>query len=113
MLAALGVLAIGCNKDNKSSSSSGGNPLTAPVDYLGATVNAQKRSTVKIDLISLNQAVQLFNAQEGRNPKDLEELVSSHYMGQLPTPPPGMKLSYDSNAGKVTMVASGPTSAQQ
>jgi hypothetical protein len=57
-----------------------------------------------IDTASLNQEVQLFNAQEGRYPKDLNELVSLHYIGQLPQPPTGMKLNYDPTAGKVSIV---------
>jgi hypothetical protein len=99
VILASGFLAIACNKD----SGSGSNPLTAPADYVGATVKAQQSATKTIDLASVNQAIQLFNASEGRNPKDLDELVSTHYMPQLPTPPYGMKLNYDPNAGKVTM----------
>jgi hypothetical protein len=102
LVLAIGAWAVGCNK-NPSSSGSSGNPLTAPVDYLGATVKAQQSATKTIDLVSVNQAIQLFNAQEGRNPKDLDELVTSHYLGQLPTPPHGMKLDYDAALGKVTM----------
>jgi hypothetical protein len=99
---AIAGLAAGCNKSSNSSSS-GGNPLTAPVDYLGATVKAQQSATKTIDLVSVNQAIQLFNTSEGRNPKDLDELVTSHYIGRLPTPPYGMKLNYDAAQGKVTM----------
>ncbi len=103
ILIAIGALAVGCDKNSNSSSSSG-NPLTAPVDYLGATIKAQQGATKAIDLVSVNQAIQLFNAQEGRNPKDLDELVTSHYLAQLPTPPRGMKLDYDLAQGKVKMV---------
>ena len=101
-LAVLVIFSAGCNK---SSSGSSGNPLTAPADYVGAAVNAQKSSSAKIDLVSVNQAIQTFNAGEGRNPKDLDELVSSHYIPRLPTPPAGMKLAYDATAGKATLVA--------
>jgi len=100
---AIGGLAAGCNKDSKSSSSSG-NPLTAPVDYLGATVKAQQSATKTIDLSYAKQAIQLFNASEGRFPKDLDELVSTHYMGQLPTLPRGVKLDYDANTGNIALV---------
>jgi hypothetical protein len=99
---AVGVLAVACNKDSNSSTS-GGNPLTAPVDYLGATVKAQQSATKTVDLVSVNQAIQLFNASEGRNPKDLDELVTTHYLGRLPNLPVGMKLNYDATQGKVTL----------
>jgi hypothetical protein len=108
---AIGALAAGCDKSSNSSSSSG-NPLTAPVDYVAATVKAQQSATKTIDLVSVNQAIQLFNAQEGRNPKDLDELVTTHYLGQLPTPPHGMKLDYDAAQGKVRMAAATPNSSQ-
>ena len=52
----------------------------------------------------LTQAIQLFNAQEGRNPKDLNELVEKKYIGQIPDAPYGMKIVYDATAGQVKVV---------
>src|SRR5579872_1221424 len=43
-----------------STSGSSGNPLTAPVDYLGALGNAQKLAVKTVDTASLNQAIQMF-----------------------------------------------------
>ena len=48
--------------------------------------------------------IRLFNVQEGRNPKDLNELVTKQYLGALPYAPAGMKLVYDANEGKVSVV---------
>jgi hypothetical protein len=91
------VLCAGCG-DEKS------NPVTAPVDYVGTAVKQQQSAVKTIDTTALNQAVQLFNVQEGRYPKDLNELVEKKYIGKLPDAPAGMKLSYDATEGKVTVV---------
>ncbi len=80
-----------------------GNPLTAPADYLGAVVEAKKHSEKVIDVAAINQAIQLFNVQEGRLPKDLNELVPN-YLGKLPAAPIGTKLVYDAKAGTVKAV---------
>ncbi|MGA2801810.1 MAG: hypothetical protein ABSE97_05510 [Verrucomicrobiota bacterium] len=80
-----------------------GNPITAPVDYLGAVAQAQKYAVKTIDVSYINQAIQLFNAQEGRLPKDLNELVPN-YVGKLPKPPYGTKLVYDAATGTVKVV---------
>ena len=80
-----------------------GNPLTAPADYLGAVVQAQKHAEKVIDVSYINQAIQLFQASEGRLPKDLNELVPN-YVGKLPATPYGTKLDYDPNTGQVKVV---------
>jgi hypothetical protein len=91
------LLIAGCG-DEKS------NPVTAPVDYVGTAVKQQQSAIKTVDTTALNQAVQLFNVQEGRYPKDLNELVEKKYIGKLPDAPVGMKLSYDATAGKVAVV---------
>jgi len=115
---AAGLLLAGCGNNNSSSHPQGtntsqttnseprydtGNPITAPVDYIGAVGQAQKYAVKTIDVSYLNQAVQLFNTQEGRLPKDLNELVPN-YVGKLPAAPYGMKLDYDPNTGQVKVV---------
>ena len=72
-------------------------------DYLGALMRADKYAVKTIDLSYLNQAIQLFNTQEGRLPKDLNELVPN-YVGKLPATPYGTKLDYDPNTGVVKVV---------
>lgn len=107
----LGFVLLGCGKKEATSSSSatnspaaGGNPLTAPVDYLGAIAKAKKVSEKTIDTASLNQAVQLFQASEGRLPKDLNELVTEKYLPRLPDAPYGMKIVYNAANGQVKVV---------
>jgi hypothetical protein len=87
-----------------SPNASSDNPLTAPADYLGALGNGQKKALKTVDVASLNQAIQMFNVQEGRYPKDLNELVASKLINQIPAAPYGMKLDYDANSGKISVV---------
>ena len=75
-----------------------------PNGYLGAMGAAERLAVKTVDLSSLNQNIQLFNASEGRYPKDLDELVSTHYIPQIPPAPAGQKLAYDATQGKVTLV---------
>jgi outer membrane murein-binding lipoprotein Lpp len=107
LISSLLVLA-GCGDKSTSSTttnttSSSGSPLTAPVDYLAAAAKAQQSAVKTVDVTSLDKAIQLFNVDQGRNPKDLNELVPK-YIPQMPVPPYGTKLVYDANAGKVTVV---------
>ncbi len=81
-----------------------GNPLTAPVDYLGAVAAAKKSSEKTIDTAYLNQAIQLFHTAEGRYPKDLNELAAEQYIGRVPDAPYGMKIVYDATRGEVRVV---------
>jgi hypothetical protein len=64
---------------------------------------AGKNAGKTIDVTYLNEAVERFNVQEGRYPKDLNELVPN-YVGKLPPVPYGMKLDYDPKTGLVKMV---------
>ena len=105
----VGMSLAGCGKKvdtpaQTTNSTTSGNPLTAPVDYLGAISKAQKTAVKTIDTAALNQAIQLFNAQEGRNPKNLKELVEKKYIGEIPAAPYGMKIVYDDSSGQVKVV---------
>jgi hypothetical protein len=80
------------------------NPLTAPVDYVGALGRAKRMSEKVVDTAALNQTIQLFYAQEDRFPKDLNELVTMHYLPSLPKPPYGMKFQYDARLGQLKVV---------
>jgi hypothetical protein len=74
------------------------------VDYLNAVVKAQQVATKQVDVAFINQAIQQFNVMEGRNPKDLNELVEKKYMGKIPPVPYGSKLDYDASSGQVKVV---------
>lgn len=108
-LLALFLVGCGNNSDTKSSpaqtnASTSGNPITAPVDYLGAVARGQQMAIKTIDLASINQAIQLFQADKGRNPKDLNELVQEGFLGRIPQAPYGMKIVYDPKTAQVSVV---------
>lgn len=104
-----GLFFAGCGRDEEAkpapSSTSGGNPLTAPADYLGAAIKGKQTTDKTLANAGLNQAIQMFYAQEGRYPKDLNELVSPDYLNAIPPPPAGMKYSYDAANGALKVVA--------
>ena len=81
-----------------------GNPLTAPVDYLGAVAKAKKVAEKTVDTVSLNQSILMFHEQEDRFPKDLNELVTKRYLPRLPAAPYGMNIVYDPVKGEVKIV---------
>jgi len=110
MLALLGVaglLSFGCSKEQStekpSSTAPGGNPLTAPVDYIGAAATAHQKARKTLAGVGLDQAINMFYAQEGRFPKDLNELVPSQ-LPSIPPAPQGMKYQYDAKTGSVKVV---------
>ncbi len=110
LAAAALVLCSACNQDsNKPAAStnttaSGTGPADAPAGYLGALAKGQQSAVKTIDTTSIDKAIQLFNVDQSRNPKDLNELVEKKYLPQIPAAPYGMKLEYDSASGTVKVV---------
>ena len=107
---ALTLFAAGCGDHSdkptqaSNSTSSSSSPLTAPADYVGALGKAKQDATKTAGTASLDQAIQAFGADKGRNPKDLEELVKEKYLPKIPDAPYGMKFQYDATAGTVRVV---------
>ena len=79
------------------------NVVDAPLNYLGAVVEAKKHAENVIDVSYINQDIQMFNASEGRYPTNLEELIPN-YLGRMPEVPYGYKLVYDTNTYTVRAV---------
>jgi hypothetical protein len=112
---AAGLLLAGCGKNNSNPHPQGtntsqttntadsANPAPSSADYLGTLMRADKYAVKTIDVSYLNEAIQLFHTQEGRLPKDLNELVPN-YVGKLPATSYGTKLDYDPNTGLVKVV---------
>lgn len=104
LLASLGVA---CGKKAATqpaaanATAAGGNPLTAPVDYIGAVGAAKRMADRTTVTISLDKAVQSFYAGEDRYPSNLNELVTSRYLPTLPAPPYGTQFEYDPTTGRV------------
>lgn len=97
----------GCGDKTAGSSdtnAASGNPITAPVDYLGAVGKAQQHAIKTVDIASISQAVQLFQTEHGRYPQDLNELVKEKFLGKIPAAPYGMKIVYDATTGQVKVV---------
>jgi hypothetical protein len=92
------VLTTGCGDQSASPAKE-----INPADVNNPLVNAKRTADKTIDTVSLNNAIQLFNVQEGRLPKDLQELVPK-YVGKIPEPPLGYKIVYDATKGEVSVV---------
>jgi hypothetical protein len=118
ILPVAGMLLVGCGKSTSNPPAKGTNTsqptqTTQPTNtaavaqpsggYLGALVQADKYAVKTIDVSYLTQAVQMFQVQEGRLPKDLNELVPN-YVAKLPAAPYGSRLNYDPTSGVVTVV---------
>jgi hypothetical protein len=108
-LGAACVLAVGCERrepqaDPQEKSTGAGNPLTAPVDYLGTVGRAKQTAERTVEIVSVTQAIQMFHAQEGRYPKDLNELAARGYLPRPPAPPHGRRFEYNPATGQVRLV---------
>lgn len=101
-------LLFGCNDKSPTTTATtnapGNNPLNAPNDYLGGLANGRNKAIATTDLASVNQAIQMFNQDHGRYPKDLNELVQEKLLVKIPDAPYGMKLDYDPDSGTVKVV---------
>lgn len=92
-------LMAGCGDSNNapqptsSANNNNASPVTQPEVY------AQK----KMDVSSLNQAIQQYNTAQGHYPKDLKELAPN-YIPRVPEAPAGYKYDYDPNSGIVKLV---------
>jgi hypothetical protein len=95
---AAAVLLAGC--DAGSNSQPQGNPADVTNNTL---VNAKRTADKTIDVSFINQAISLFNVQEGRLPKTLDELVPK-YVAKIPDAPLGYKIDYDAQKGVATVV---------
>src|SRR5688572_33491952 len=89
---------------NLLTNNSSGNPITAPVDYLGAVNQARKTAVGRIDIASLQNAINLFNAQEDRYPRDLNELAQKRFVQAVPELPAGSRFVYNAQTGEIRIV---------
>jgi hypothetical protein len=104
MYAAAVICLAGCGKQEDAKGNSSGNPITAPVDYLGAVNQARKGAVNTVDQAGLSKSIELFNVQEGRYPNDLKELSQKGYIHGEPSPPQGMQFQYDSKSGQLKII---------
>lgn len=78
--------------------------VTAPVDYLAATMKAGQQVKGKVETIAIEKAIESFQQEEGRFPSSLDELVTKGSLKTMPSPPVGMQFEYDPQAGTIKLV---------
>ncbi len=102
----LGMLVSACGDGAKPdiNENSSGNPVAAPVDYLGAVNKGRKKAIGEVGLMRVNAALNQFKASNSRPAKSLQELMAEGYLGALPELPLGMKWQYNSRTGKASIV---------
>jgi hypothetical protein len=107
---AAGLALSACNQKSDApaastnTASAGTSPLNAPAGYLGALTKGQQSAVKTVDTSSLDKAIQLFSVENGRNPKDLNELVEQKFIPKIPDVPFGTKLVYDPATGTVKIM---------
>jgi len=74
------------------------------VPYIGAMAQAKRNAAATVDVTSLKTAIDQFEVDKGRYPKDLNELITEKYISKVPDAPYGMKIDYDPNTGAVKVV---------
>lgn len=99
LVSLFGALLAGCGEQPGTPAKS--DPTTAPTDYLKSAAKSQKSAIKAVDTAALNKALELFYVQEGRFPKDLDEVVEKKFIPKIPPAPAGMKIIYDAKAGVV------------
>jgi hypothetical protein len=94
------VLALaGCTGGSSNSNTPATNTTSSSSSpFVQSQVYAQQ----KIDLASLNQAVQQYHATEGHFPDNLQELAPN-YVEKVPPAPAGYTINYDANSGAVSL----------
>jgi len=102
-------LATGCGQSGSSSQTSstnaGDNATKADnVPYIGAMAKAERNAGATADMATLKPAIDQFQVDKGRYPKDLNELVQEKYISKVPEAPYGMKIDYDPTTGAVKVV---------
>ncbi|HTV40036.1 MAG TPA: hypothetical protein VMF08_05650 [Candidatus Sulfotelmatobacter sp.] len=80
------------NAPTTNTAASSSSPVTQPEIY------AQQ----KMDMATLNQAVQQYHAAEGKYPDSLQDLAPT-YIARVPDAPPGYTIKYDANSGAVSL----------
>jgi hypothetical protein len=106
LLSVVAVMLLGgCGKNSKSQQAYNAvsNVVDAPLNYVGAVVQAKKYSEKVIDVSYVNEDIQMFNASEGHYPKDLQEMIPN-FLGKIPDVPFGYQLIYDTNTWTVKVV---------
>jgi hypothetical protein len=90
---------------NQEAKETGENPLTAPVDYLDAVSKAKSSTEATLAKTQIRQAIQTFQAENGKFPMNLDELIEDGYLRALPKAPYHTRFAYDKASGTIDIVA--------
>ncbi len=101
LLTLLVALLAGCGQ--KTGAPAKTDSASGPTDYLKSAAKAQKTAVKAVDTVALNKAIEMFYVQEGRFPKDLDEVVAKQFIAEIPPAPAGMQIIYDAKAGLVRL----------
>lgn len=97
MAAVLPLLFSGCLVDMLASTAIEGTLAAKQMDTASKALSYAKNTSSEI---TVNQAIQTFAAEKGRNPKSLDELVPE-WLPSVPTKPDGSPYGYDPATGRL------------
>jgi hypothetical protein len=110
-IAAGALLLAGCGNNTSNptqTTNTSSSPPSAPApsgdNYGSALANAQNRAIDVVGMTALQEAIRNFNVNEGRYPKDLDELVSSKFLAKIPPAPRGKRFNYNAATGDIKLV---------
>jgi hypothetical protein len=92
-------IAAGCGRRDETSATR----VAETNDYVAMIEQARTRSAAEAIPDELTKAVRRFQADTGRLPMDLNELVAQRYLPGVPIPPAGFTITYDPQLGNVTL----------
>lgn len=92
---------VGC--EGGSARDAANEAVNAPSDYVGTHVRAKQQAEVTTARSTVNNAIRMFQAAEGRNPSSLDELGETGFLDRLPSLPSGASYDYDAASGQVTI----------
>jgi len=101
----IGLLGSACSKQSEPNinENSSGNPVSAPVDYLGAVNKGRKKAMIDTGLMQVNSALNQFKATKLKPATSLQQLISEGLLAELPQLPAGMKWQYDPQTGEASV----------
>ncbi len=97
LTAAMGLFLSGCLVDMMASTAIEGTLAAKEASTMKNTLDHVKSTTADL---GVNQAIQTFQAQNGRYPSSLNELVPE-YLPQVPVQPDGRPYGYDPSTGQL------------
>ena len=96
---------VGCGDSSEpAKGNASGNPLTAPVDYLGAVNQGKNKVLGTAAVTQVNSALRQFEAAESRRARTLQEVITAGYPTALPALPRGMRWQYNAQTGQAGAV---------